>query len=128
MRQLRGLRVLQIVDPIGPIGAAILHVIGIEHQLVEIIADVIVVRGVLARTRGLVERGPDEAHALHQSIEWGGGHDVRAVFPAGIHAQELGQLHDVTLFDDNAAIHIGLARTEPRVAQYVGCDLVVGQP
>ena len=124
MRLLVGLRLFQAVGGVGVIGTAILAV-GVEEEVVQVVAEVIVVGDVFLRLGGGVaakQRG-DFAHpALRHELA-----TLAAELPAIGADDQLQQVEDAAFLDDQAAVHIGLAEREARVADDIEGELAIGK-
>ena len=127
MRQLRPLRLGQRHVVAGPVGTGILPVLGIQHQRVEIIADVVVMRDVLLRSDAVVDLFGGEAGAVDQPLEHARLTDIAALVPCVVGAQQADEPHHVAVLDQQPPVHEGLCRAQTRVHDDVARHLVVGE-
>ena len=125
MRQLGLLRLGERFHAVIPIGAAILHVLAIQHQLVERIADIIMMRDIALRAQLVVDRLPRKGDAVAQAPQRAWRTDASAAIPWGVRTQQLDQFHDATLLQRQAAIHKGFRRAEPRIQHNIARNLGV---
>ena len=127
MRELGLLRLLQRHVLARPVGAAVLHVLAVEHQLVELVADVVVVRHVAPGAARPVERVQEEGEAPPDPARQARRHQPVPALPRIVRLDELDERHHVAALDHDAPVHVGLAGAEPRIEQQVARDLVVGE-
>ena len=118
------LRLFDAVRRIGEVAAAILEV-GVEEELVEVVADVIVMGDVAQRRRLPVERPQQVSEPAALAQEWIGSF---AVFPAMAAANDVDEVEDLALFDDQPAVHEGFGGTQSGVADDIAGDAGIGQP
>ena len=83
MGELGVLRLGEGLDPVRPVGAAVLHVLGVEHQAVEVVADVVVMRDVPARADAVVDRADGEAGTVADATAERGWAQLAAPLPSG---------------------------------------------
>ena len=133
-RQLRGdmgqLGVLRFVQGHAlarPVGAAVLHVPAVEHQPVEVVADIVMVRNVALGARRPVEGVCGERKLALYAAEQAWPAQLPAPVPRLVGADELYELHDVAALDPQPAIHEGLGRAEARIEQHLARRPGVGE-
>ena len=126
-----GLRLLQRhlrAAPVKvPIGTAILQVL-VQKQLVEVVADIIMMRDVAFRPTAKVEPVQTGRRIVAHLRDKARLAKLATAFKRPVCPQQLDQLHDVALLDDQAAIHECLGRPETRIQQDLPYHAFVAQP
>src|SRR5690606_2597370 len=78
-----------------PISTAVLHVFGIEHEPVKVVADVVVMRDVLLGPSGLVEGTDKVSQTVANPAASRRAGQAAAIFPAVVGTHQRDQLHHV---------------------------------
>ena len=117
------LRLVDVVRRIGEVAAAILQV-GVEEELVEVVADIVVMGDVAQRRRLPVERAQQVSDPAALAQERIG---AVAVLPAVAAADDVDEVEYLALFDDQPAVHEGFGGAQAGVADDIAGDAGIGE-
>ena len=91
--------------------------LGIEHQAVKFVADIVMVRNVRAAAHGVVELFAVKSDPVGEAPGSARPTVTRARFPRSIAREQADQPHHIAAFDHEATVHEGFGRAEGGVQQ-----------
>ena len=122
--QLVLLRLLQALVVVEEVGAGVLHAL-VEEQLVEVVAEVVVVRDVLLRLAdriGLLEALQPQRHLAQHLL-----HRVRGERQA-VDGKQRQEIPERRVLEAQAAVHVGFAGVELGIEEQLAIERAVGDP